>query len=111
MSKQDGKIIEPRNDALKLDALDQKHGHGRLVLSQEVQKGVLQVLRTRPLFGLRRLGSWPRRECSFAGHILSRFLAARLRTAIWAPTTPGVSASSSRTNLMWLNTHNNATQS
>src|SRR3954454_19471757 len=32
-TKQDGKIIEPGDNALELHAIDQKYGHGRLVLS------------------------------------------------------------------------------
>src|SRR6185312_4402096 len=44
-AEQDGEIVEPRDDALQLDAVDQEHGHGGLVLPHMVQEDVLNVLR------------------------------------------------------------------
>src|SRR6185437_12789302 len=44
-AEQDGEIVEPGDDALQLDAVDQEHGHGGLVLPHMVQEDVLNVLR------------------------------------------------------------------
>jgi hypothetical protein len=55
--EQDAEIVEPGNDALEFDAVDEEDRHGRLVLADVVQKYVLHVLRlvrhrVYPFFGL-----------------------------------------------------------
>ena len=42
--QQDAEIVEPRDDALKFDAVDQEHRYWDLVLSDVVEKGVLKIL-------------------------------------------------------------------
>jgi hypothetical protein len=44
--KQDAKIIEPGDDALQLDAVDEKYGQGRLIFTNVIEKSVLQTLHT-----------------------------------------------------------------
>ena len=44
-TKQDGEVVEPSDDALELDPIDQENGYGRLVLSHVIQEHVLNVLR------------------------------------------------------------------
>ena len=42
--QEDAEIVEPRDDALKLDAVDEEHRYRDLVLSDVVEKGILKVL-------------------------------------------------------------------
>jgi hypothetical protein len=50
--QQHGKIIEPSDNALQLNAIDKEYRRRRLVLAQMVQKNILNVLR----FIIRSLG-------------------------------------------------------
>ena len=61
-AQQDGKVVEPGDDALELDPVHQEHGHRRLVLSHMVQEHVLNVLRL--LIGHGHDPSSCRRGCS-----------------------------------------------
>ena len=42
--QQDAEIVEPRDDALQFDAVDQEHRYWDLILSDVVEKGVLKIL-------------------------------------------------------------------
>ena len=53
-------IIEPGDDALQFDALDQKHGHRSLAFAESVQENILEIL-------------------IFIGHICLLFLAVKPR--------------------------------
>src|SRR5437764_9463897 len=44
-AQQNTEIIEPSNNPLKLDAINEKNGHGCLVFPDVVQENVLNVLR------------------------------------------------------------------
>src|SRR5437868_62903 len=44
-TQQDGEIVEPRDDTLQLDAVDQEDGDRRLVLADVVEEDVLDILR------------------------------------------------------------------
>lgn len=43
-AQQHGKIVEPGDDSLELDAVDQEDGHRVLSLADSVQKYVLEIL-------------------------------------------------------------------
>ena len=43
-AQQNTKIIEPSNDALKLDTIDQEYCHGSLAFTDGVQENVLKVV-------------------------------------------------------------------
>ena len=43
-TQQHAKIVEPGDDALQLDAVDEEDGQGGLGLADAVEEGVLQVL-------------------------------------------------------------------
>jgi hypothetical protein len=44
-AQKDAEIIEPGDDALKLDAIDKEYRQGNFLLPDVVEKGVLKVLR------------------------------------------------------------------
>src|ERR1700712_3455721 len=44
-SQQDGKVIEPGDNPLKFDAINEKHRNRRLVFPHMVQEHVLNILR------------------------------------------------------------------
>src|SRR5215211_1645483 len=43
-TQEDAKIIEPRDDPLEFDPVDEENRHGDLLLAHVVEKGVLEVL-------------------------------------------------------------------
>jgi hypothetical protein len=43
-AQEDTKIVEPRHDALQLDAVDEKDREGGLALADVIEKRVLKVL-------------------------------------------------------------------
>src|SRR3546814_3929067 len=59
-AEQQREIVEPGDDALQLDALDQEHGHRGLALSKGVEENILEIL-------------------VFIGHICLLFLAVKPR--------------------------------
>jgi hypothetical protein len=44
--QQETEIVKPGNDALKLDAVDEKNGQRNLGLANMIEKSVLKILRT-----------------------------------------------------------------
>jgi hypothetical protein len=42
--QQQRKIIKPSDNSLQLDSINQKHGRGRFILTQIVQKNILKDL-------------------------------------------------------------------
>src|SRR3546814_20819707 len=59
-AEQQREIVEPGDDALQLDALDQEHGHRGLALAKGVEENILEIL-------------------VFIGHICLLFLAVKPR--------------------------------
>ena len=64
--QQDAEVVKPRDDALKLHAIDQKYGQWDFVFSDEVQECILQVLGAFGRHFLVPFGAWLRWQLSSA---------------------------------------------
>jgi hypothetical protein len=80
-AQKNAEIVKPRDDALQLDAIDEKNGQRDLLLSDMIQKRVLQILsafsghKFYPFYPLAHLET-PEKQTLRTGHLIkSRFQA------------------------------------